>query len=609
MNLINALEKQENQVVIQAHNGIRFDFSFYWNEIIKEHLLSKTRENQIREQLSKIDDERLIKSLKAQIRKEKFNQTQVWGNKLMVTWKNILHLDNLRIFPFALEKFPCSNEQKEIKEEGRVILKAQEYLEGNFSEKWYKRLARYCENDVIIQKQARDELNKQIIKGIEGISSKKTPEQNSIYKKGTIASLAMYFIRKIVPEFNHHFPNFSKDKFADRRDFCQKAFRGGIVDSWNEQSLTKKFSIAVFDIVSNYPAIMKEMPLPVGIGKWVNVIRQEELDTLQDTAIYQAEIKKLVLNKKLSKIPLLYFSSEKVGIRKAYERVEKKVEWFTGAEWKFINKYYKGDWIIVRGLEFEGKKGIFDEYINHFFAIKNDPKRSEFETKFAKLMLDSLWGRFGLRTKVRNYELKYKGKAPKEGEPKFLHPQSKNYYQFEYGKEEQVKSFSYVPLSVMISSYARIKLMEMVIANQERVLYWDTDCVILKWDEEIIIIPVNQKVGVGLGEWKFKKEDRGWDCIVAKIYRIHELVVAKGYRKGNHKEINQYIDNDAIRDKTCYIADTIWKSNEYGTIIRNTNKLFPKPEDNQKRHLKGGKWESVKGIPRFDVKRFVWEST
>jgi hypothetical protein len=55
MNLINALEKQENQVVIQAHNGIRFDFSFYWNEIIKEHLLSKTRENQIREQLSKID--------------------------------------------------------------------------------------------------------------------------------------------------------------------------------------------------------------------------------------------------------------------------------------------------------------------------------------------------------------------------------------------------------------------------------------------------------------------------------------------------------------------------------------------------------------------------
>jgi hypothetical protein len=47
---------------------------------------------------------------------------------------------------------------------------------------------------------------------------------------------------------------------------------------------------------------------------------------LQDTAIYQAEIKKLVLNKKLSKIPLLYFSSEKVGIRKAYERVEKKVE-------------------------------------------------------------------------------------------------------------------------------------------------------------------------------------------------------------------------------------------------------------------------------------------
>jgi hypothetical protein len=44
----------------------------------------------------------------------------------------------------------------------------------------------------------------------------------------------------------------------------------------------------------------------------------------------------------------------------------------------------------VRGLEFEGKKGIFDEYINHFFAIKNDPKRSEFETKFAKLMLDSL---------------------------------------------------------------------------------------------------------------------------------------------------------------------------------------------------------------------------
>jgi hypothetical protein len=94
-------------------------------------------------------------------------------------------------------------------------------------------LVAYCENDVNIQKQARDSLDQELRASIEKITKKTLPKRNFVHKKGTLASLGMYFFRQITPKnnFNHYFPNFSENQFDDRREFIQKSFKGGIVDS------------------------------------------------------------------------------------------------------------------------------------------------------------------------------------------------------------------------------------------------------------------------------------------------------------------------------------------------------------------------------------------
>jgi hypothetical protein len=406
--------------------------------------------------------------------------------------------------------------------------------------------------------------------------------------------LGMYFFRQITSkgEFNHYFPNFSEEQFDERRDFVQNSFKGGITDCWNEQKLSKDNLVSSFDLVSTYPEIMRNFPLPVGIGRWVNVILQNELDQLKDTGFYQVEIKWMKLNKGLSQIPLLYFYGEK-GVKASYEIVYDKVGWFSGAEWKFINKYYFGEWRIIRGIEFESKKGLFEKFVDYFFNIKKNAQ-NDFERTFSKLMINSLYGRFGLRKYTRDYELRCKGKKTKTGECKFLHPLTKNYYQWELGEEEKITSFSYVPVSAMTCSYARIKLFKMVIENQKIILYWDTDGIVIKGSRPSL--PSGQSIGEELGMWKLKKEDVGWDCIAAKLYRLHELIIAKGYRLKAHKQINYYIDNDFLRDRTRYVSDEKWKQLEKGDIIEEVMKSFPRPKDNPKRNLDNGSWNALKEL-------------
>jgi hypothetical protein len=52
----------------------------------------------------------------------------------MVSWKNIILLDTLQVFPLKLEKFPCTPEQKYIKQQGKQLFKCEEYLKSEFTE-------------------------------------------------------------------------------------------------------------------------------------------------------------------------------------------------------------------------------------------------------------------------------------------------------------------------------------------------------------------------------------------------------------------------------------------------------------------------------------------
>lgn len=549
------LRKQKKEVIIRAHNGIRFDLTFTWKKIIEEELKEK----------------KLCK---------------VWGDWDKFQYRNLTFLDTYNIFSCALEKWPCSKEQKEIKEEGLEMWKSEEYKTINYTEEFYKKLAKYCDNDVQMQKQNMDQLHTRTIGAIEKITGKKFERKANIHKRATKASLGLYILKHIVPEdkFKEWWPNFSHPSFDEQREFWQKAYHGADNDLWNEQKLPKEHPVYSYDVVSMYPEIMRNNPLPIDVGEWVNGIKQDQLEQLKDTGAYQIKVTKtLKLKTELCEIPLIKLFNEK-GVKEGRVEVPAGITMhYTGAEWKFIAPYYEGEWWIPRGLEHKSETGLFKEFVDHFANEKLKSKNGEFDYLFSKYMLNSLTGRFGLKLQRRNYELVRKQKNPRKGEAKFLDPNQKIYWQWKLGEEKRVNVFSYVPVSAMITSWARIKLWKAVIANQKNVLYWDTDSI---YSKQEIILPEGQQIGYNLGDWMPRRIEYEWEANASKWYRTSETVRTKGLRKASQAQLTW-------NDKQEKVPHQLWRVTEYGVIIQLREKAVALPKNNPKRKLIKGIW-----IPR-----------
>lgn len=560
--MIHFLYKQRRQIVIRAHNGIRFDLTFFWRQIIKELALEKKK-------------------------------PRVYGNWAMVSWKNILHIDTCRIFTLELAKWPCTPEQQAIKDSGQDLWKEKEYIEGNYSTEFYAKLATYCDNDVLIQKTAIDKLNYELKSSLEEITGKVLPHQNKMYKKGTQAGLGLYFLRQIIPhqDFNRFFP----ELFDEKEEFLRKCYEGASVDSWNEQRWEGKTH--AFDLNSAYAGEMKKNPMPTGFGKWVNIILQTETEKIKDTGNYQIEIRNLKLNEKLNKIPLIYFKED--GVARAYSEIKNKILYCNGAKWKFISQYYTGEWIIVKGIEFEPLPNIFNQYVDYWSQKKDQAEAAanDFNRLFAKLMLNCLYGRFGLRTIVRNYQLVSKErKNVLSNKAKFLHPINKDYMQWELGKETKINSFSYVPVAIQVVSQTWIKLMKAAIANEQQVLYWDSDCLILKTAN--FILPAGQEIGFRLGQWKVKTPVQGWVCYTNKLYKLGDKVKSAGISKYGRPHIGW-------EEKQSWIMDRNTETDEWGVRFKIFKKTVPQPINNRKREFdeKVALWKPILSPPPIDFKK------
>lgn len=554
------LYKQRREVVIRAHNGIKFDFSFYWKKIIEANLEEKDPV------------------------KAKRNAVKVIGNWVGVKWRNILHLDSYNIFSLALEDWPCTEEQKAIKKSKENTFKDPEYLNSEYSLEWYQKLAVYCDNDVEIMKTNLDGFYQEIKEVIENQIGEKVTSKHRLYRKGTNSGIALYLFRKMINKkfvskdfrkaFDHYFPNFSLAKFSDRRDFWQQAYKGGCADVWGPNKV--KGIVKEYDKVSMHPSNMFNRKLPIGIGVWVGVINN--IKKIKDVGAYEIHIKHLKLRKDLCQIPLIYLRNEE-GIWEGQTEVKQQVIFEVGFKWKFIAKYYEGEWKIIQGIEHETKSDLFNDYVEHFFEQKKVAKQNKEELKKEsyKALLNSLYGRFGLSPK-RNYFLKNQIKKPIAGMPKFLAPKRKVYYQWALTAEVMPTAFSYVPIAAVISAYSWVALMTAVIVNQDRVVYWDTDSVAVIGE---FILPVNEKIGKDLGDWELKSTQTEYQCDASKWYSYLDLKGERVWKtKGLTKNSQQFLLDSQVK------KIPFWQGvrTEYGVQFQRKEFELPTPERNSKRN-------------------------
>lgn len=255
--------------------------------------------------------------------------------------------------------------------------------------------------------------------------------------KMTIAGDAFQSFKDFTPNFRKHYPILSPSVDADIR----LSYRGGFTyvnDIYREVPVGKGICI---DKNSMYPSKMVQKPLPYGEPEFFEGEYQPdpEMPLFIQSLSCKFELKPgkipcIQLKNNLSFMPNEYLASsnnEIITISLCSPDYE-----------LFLENYFIEDITYHGGWKFKTCQGMFDNYINYWMEqkIKAGKEGNQPMRQIAKLMLNSLYGRFGLSINARQ---------------KFPYLDDDGVVRFGLLPEEQREPV-YIPVACFITSYGRV---------------------------------------------------------------------------------------------------------------------------------------------------------
>lgn len=322
-------------------------------------------------------------------------------------------------------------------------------------------------------------------------------EQN--LNKMTIGSDALATYRKLNKNFDKYFPVLPYEIDQDIR----KSYRGGFTylnDIYKEKETGAGL---VFDKNSMYPSKMKYERLPIGTPQYFEGKYEEDIlyNLYVQTFSCSFELKK-------GKIPsiqikdLYYFlpneyvkSSGGLPITLTLTSIDLKL---------FLENYDISDVKWICGWKFKSIKGLFTKYIDYWTEQKINAKKTKNASMYtiSKLMLNSLYGKFGLNPNVR-------GKYP------YLDDKGIVKYAL---YEKEIRKPIYLPVASFVTSYARYDIIKSSEAIREYSLkkygkdlyvYSDTDsihCLLSEEDDLRDILAIDEyKLNYWSIDYRFKR--------------------------------------------------------------------------------------------------------
>lgn len=259
--------------------------------------------------------------------------------------------------------------------------------------------------------------------------------------KMTIAGDAFASYKNFMPNFRIRFPILSKNVDSDIR----LAYRGGFTylnEIYKEKKLGKGLKI---DKNSMYPSKMVQKPLPYGNPEFFEgEYRYDPTMPLYIQSLTcsfdlkEGKIPSIQLKNNLSFLPNEYISSTN-GKLVTISLCSPDYELFK-KNYHIHNTVFHGGW------KFKQCKGMFDDYINYWMnqKIKAGKEGNQPMRQIAKLMLNSLYGRFGLSIQARQ---------------KFPYLDEKGIVRFGLLPEEE-RDPVYIPVACFITSYGRVDVIE-----------------------------------------------------------------------------------------------------------------------------------------------------
>lgn len=286
------------------------------------------------------------------------------------------------------------------------------------------------------------------------------------HTKMTIASDAMSDYRSRIVGFRKKFPLLPPEVDEDIR----KSYRGGFTyvnDKWKGKLVGGGITL---DVNSLYPYCLK-MPQPYDFpvffeGKYEeDIIMPLYVQSLTCSFdLKENKIPSIQLKNNMSFIPNEYVKSSN-GAYVDLVLTKPDLELFF-EQYDVHVKRYNGGW------KFRSAIGLFDDYINHWIAekIKAGKEGNAPIRQISKLLLNSLYGRFGISGKARQ-KMPY---VDSDGVVKFIL------------QEEETRQTCYIPVACFTTAYGRCKTIRTSQAirdytmkkyGEDRYYYSDTDSI------------------------------------------------------------------------------------------------------------------------------------
>lgn len=187
-----------------------------------------------------------------------------------------------------------------------------------------------------------------------------------------------YFRSRFYDDVNCPIERLSMNK----DNFIRKSYRGGMVELFKPHLLDGFH----YDVNSLYPYIMKSFPMPIGVGKWVDISNIED---------FFGFVKVEVTSPDCEHKPFLNYYDEKLGLiapigswTEVYFSEEIKHALTLGYKFKYL-----------KALSYE--KGIlFDKFVDSLYTLRLTYNKGSPLNLITKLLLNSLYGRFGMKTEM-----------------------------------------------------------------------------------------------------------------------------------------------------------------------------------------------------------------
>ena len=331
---------------------------------------------------------------------------------------------------------------------------------------------------------------------------------NQNLTKMTIGSDALDNYKKMNKNFKKYFPILPYEIDKDIR----RSYKGGFTylnDVYKEKETADGI---VLDVNSLYPSVMKYEKLPFGSPLFFE--GKYEYDLLYPLYVQTLSC---TFNIKENKIPTIQIKNNLAFIPNEYIKSsdgDVVTLTLTNIDLELFFEHYDVDVIEYHGgWKFRSIKGLFSGYIDYWSSQKIQAKKDKNDAlyRISKLMLNSLYGKFGLNPDVR-------GKFPYLNEDGIV----------KYGMyPKEIRESIYIPVASFITSYARRKTITTSQSIKDYTLnkygidyyiYSDTDSIhLLNIDENELSSFVDID-DYKLGAWKLESKFKRGKYLRQKCY-------------------------------------------------------------------------------------------